>query len=50
MRCDPGHHHLMPIITELTKSADINPVHMGVVIIVTLGVRADHAAVRYPLP
>ncbi len=26
----------MPIITELTKSADINPVHMGVVIIVTL--------------
>jgi tripartite ATP-independent transporter DctM subunit len=26
----------MPIITDLTKSADINPVHMGVVIIVTL--------------
>ena len=26
----------MPIITELTKSTDINPVHMGVVIIVTL--------------
>jgi C4-dicarboxylate transporter, DctM subunit len=26
----------MPIITELTKTADINPVHMGVVIIVTL--------------
>ena len=26
----------MPIITELTKGADINPVHMGVVIIVTL--------------
>ena len=26
----------MPIITELTKSSDINPVHMGVVIIVTL--------------
>jgi C4-dicarboxylate transporter DctM subunit len=26
----------MPIITELTKSADINPVHMGVVVIVTL--------------
>jgi len=26
----------MPIITELTKDADINPVHMGVVIIVTL--------------
>ena len=26
----------MPIITELTKNADINPVHMGVVIIVTL--------------
>ena len=26
----------MPIITDLTKNADINPVHMGVVIIVTL--------------
>jgi C4-dicarboxylate transporter, DctM subunit len=26
----------MPIITELTVNADINPVHMGVVIIVTL--------------
>ena len=26
----------MPIITELTKNSDINPVHMGVVIIVTL--------------
>jgi tripartite ATP-independent transporter DctM subunit len=26
----------MPIITDLTKGADINPVHMGVVIIVTL--------------
>jgi tripartite ATP-independent transporter DctM subunit len=26
----------MPIITDVTKSADINPVHMGVVIIVTL--------------
>jgi len=26
----------MPIITELTKESDINPVHMGVVIIVTL--------------
>ena len=26
----------MPIITDLTKTADINPVHMGVVIIVTL--------------
>lgn len=26
----------MPIITELTKSSDINPVHMGAVIIVTL--------------
>jgi TRAP-type C4-dicarboxylate transport system permease large subunit len=26
----------MPIITELTKSSDINSVHMGVVIIVTL--------------
>ncbi len=26
----------MPIITDLTVSADINPVHMGVVIIVTL--------------
>ena len=26
----------MPIITELTKTSDINPVHMGVVIIVTL--------------
>ena len=26
----------MPIIDDLTKSADINPVHMGVVIIVTL--------------
>lgn len=26
----------MPIITDLTKSTDINPVHMGVVIIVTL--------------
>lgn len=26
----------MPIITDLTQSADINPVHMGVVIIVTL--------------
>jgi TRAP-type C4-dicarboxylate transport system permease large subunit len=26
----------MPIILDLTKSADINPVHMGVVIIVTL--------------
>ena len=26
----------MPIITDLTRSADINPVHMGVVIIVTL--------------
>ncbi len=26
----------MPIITELAKTADINPVHMGVVIIVTL--------------
>ncbi|MDQ3187301.1 MAG: TRAP transporter large permease [Pseudomonadota bacterium] len=26
----------MPIITELTHSADINPVHMGVVIILTL--------------
>ena len=27
---------LMPIIDDLTKNADINPVHMGVVIIVTL--------------
>ena len=36
----------MPIIIDLTKNADINPVHMGVVIIVTLGVRADHAALR----
>lgn len=26
----------MPLITDLTKNADINPVHMGVVIIVTL--------------
>jgi len=26
----------MPIITDLSKNADINPVHMGVVIIVTL--------------
>ena len=26
----------MPIIVDLTKNADINPVHMGVVIIVTL--------------
>ena len=26
----------MPIITDLTQNADINPVHMGVVIIVTL--------------
>ena len=26
----------MPIISDLTKNADINPVHMGVVIIVTL--------------
>ena len=26
----------MPIITELTQTSDINPVHMGVVIIVTL--------------
>jgi hypothetical protein len=26
----------MPIIVELTQTADINPVHMGVVIIVTL--------------
>jgi TRAP-type C4-dicarboxylate transport system permease large subunit len=26
----------MPIIIDLTKNADINPVHMGVVIIVTL--------------
>src|SRR5665647_3070624 len=26
----------MPIITDLTKNADINPVHMGVVLIVTL--------------
>jgi C4-dicarboxylate transporter DctM subunit len=26
----------MPIITDLTKNSDINPVHMGVVIIVTL--------------
>ncbi len=26
----------MPIILDLTKNADINPVHMGVVIIVTL--------------
>jgi C4-dicarboxylate transporter, DctM subunit len=26
----------MPIITDLTRNADINPVHMGVVIIVTL--------------
>ncbi len=26
----------MPIITDLTKTTDINPVHMGVVIIVTL--------------
>jgi len=26
----------MPIIIELTKSADINPVHMGAVIITTL--------------
>jgi tripartite ATP-independent transporter DctM subunit len=26
----------MPIISDVTKSADINPVHMGVVIIVTL--------------
>ncbi|MEP7070455.1 MAG: TRAP transporter large permease subunit, partial [Usitatibacter sp.] len=26
----------MPIITELTQTANINPVHMGVVIIVTL--------------
>jgi C4-dicarboxylate transporter DctM subunit len=26
----------MPIIADLTKNADINPVHMGVVIIVTL--------------
>ena len=26
----------MPIITDLTQTADINPVHMGVVIIVTL--------------
>jgi len=25
----------MPIITDLTQNADINPVHMGVVIIVT---------------
>src|SRR5205807_87309 len=26
----------MPIITELTRNADVNPVHMGVVIILTL--------------
>ena len=26
----------MPIIDDLTKNSDINPVHMGVVIIVTL--------------
>jgi TRAP-type C4-dicarboxylate transport system permease large subunit len=26
----------MPIITDLTQTTDINPVHMGVVIIVTL--------------
>ena len=26
----------MPIITDLAKNADINPVHMGVVIIITL--------------
>src|SRR5207245_11222316 len=26
----------MPIISELTRNADVNPVHMGVVIIVTL--------------
>ena len=36
----------MPIIIDLTKNADINPVHMGVVIIVDARLRPDHAALR----
>ena len=32
----PGDHHFHAAIIDLTKNADINPVHMGVVIIVTL--------------
>ena len=36
----------MPLIIDLTKNADINPVHMGVVDHHDAGVRADHAALR----
>jgi hypothetical protein len=37
----------IPIINKLTEIGGINPVHMGVVIIVTLALRPDHAALRH---
>ena len=36
----------MPVVNALTEQASINAVHMGVVLIVTLAFRADHAALR----